>query len=430
MIQEMWQTILQTVKGYSPREKVFLLACMLCSFFISADYALVRPVSNSLFIQNYGAKLFPVAWALSVPLNLAVVYLYNRFIAKLGCFKIYSLVALAIVIGNVCLGIWVKNHPSLSFVFYVWKDVYVMLMFQLLWSVIHSTIELSRARYLYGFLFSIGALGGLSGSLCASKYSLIIGTESLLFFTPAIYGLLTISYYLLIRCSGGVDVKIEASMKKGASLKDSAALIKGSKLLLAILAMVVLMQVTATLTDFQFNTYLEKIYPDKDLRTSYFSRLLAYGNLLTMSFQSIGVYLFIRYLGKFKTHLMIPLILGLNCIAYLFYPVFGMISYSFLTIKCFDFSLFNVIKEMLYIPLKTEEKFRAKALIDVFMYRGAKVLASFFVLLAQLYMAPSMSAMLSWINLGLFCTWVYVVVSIRRFYVDSDALASSPANSF
>ena len=122
---------------------------------------------------------------------------------------------------------------------------------------------------------------------------------------------------------------------------------------------------------------------------------------------------------------MVPAILCLNGLAFVVYPVFGVISYAFLTIKCFDFSLFNVIKEMLYIPLKMEEKFRAKALIDVFMYRGAKVFASFFVLALQVFFSDSVVALLSWVNVGLFVIWCFVVSSIRESY--QDALVVKPA---
>jgi len=216
-------------------------------------------------------------------------------------------------------------------------------------------------------------------------------------------------------------------MNKSSSLRDSFKLIANSKLLLAILCMVTFMQVTATITDFQFNSYLEKLYPEKDLRTQYFGRLLSFGNLLTMSFQFIGIYVFIRFLGKFKTHLMVPAVLCLNGLAFALYPVFGVISYAFLTIKCFDFSLFNVIKEMLYIPLKTEEKFRAKALIDVFMYRGAKVFASFFVLFLQLFFANSVVSLLSWVNVAIFALWCFVVASIREHYYPELQAAKSLA---
>ena len=41
-----------------------------------------------------------------------------------------------------------------------------------------------------------------------------------------------------------------------------------------------------------------------------------------------------------------------------------------------DKDVFNILKEMLYVPLKTDEKFKAKAIIDIFAYRSAKAFAS------------------------------------------------------
>jgi ATP/ADP translocase len=42
-------------------------------------------------------------------------------------------------------------------------------------------------------------------------------------------------------------------------------------------------------------------------------------------------------------------------------------------------SLFGVIREMLYVPLQLDEKFRAKAIIDVFAYRTSKALDILFL---------------------------------------------------
>ncbi|NDE82077.1 MAG: hypothetical protein EB051_00455 [Chlamydiia bacterium] len=414
---------------FSIKEKWFLFAAMCSSYLISLDYALVRPVSNSLFLQAYGASALPYAWMLSIPMNFLIVVFYNKFIHKMGCLKMFLLIASVIAAGNTASSIWIGKGSFFPFIFYIWKDIYIMLMFQLLWSVIHSNVQIAKAKYLYGVLFGIGAIGGLSGSLLASKYAIQLGSESLLLGTLPIYLLLAWSYHKLIQYSSSLELGKDSDMQTGSSVKESLLLIGRSKLLKGIVLMVILMQVTSTITDFQFNTYLEQLYPSKDLRTAYFSKLLGWGNILTMSFQFIGVYVLIRYLGKLKTHLMVPLVLGCNCLAFLCYPVFGVISYSFLTIKCFDFSLFNVIKEMLYIPLKPQEKFKAKALIDVFMYRGAKMFASFFVMLVQLCVANSAVPLLSWITCILCIFWVFIILSIKQSYLEAQDSSLTPVSS-
>jgi molecular chaperone GrpE (heat shock protein) len=138
-----------------------------------------------------------------------------------------------------------------------------------------------------------------------------------------------------------------------------------------------------------------------------------------MLLQLVGVYTLIRVFGKYKTHLLVPLILCINSLTFSFFPTFALISYGFITIKAFDFSLFNVIKEMLYIPLKVEEKFRAKALIDVFIYRGAKVFASLFVLGLQAFFASHLLPVVSWLTTAIFILWMFVVFSIKDCYEQS-----------
>jgi ATP/ADP translocase len=73
---------------------------------------------------------------------------------------------------------------------------------------------------------------------------------------------------------------------------------------------------------------------------------------------------------------------------------------------------------MLYIPMKPEEKFNAKAFIDVFVYRGAKIFASLFVMVLQVYFTASLGSFLSWIMLLLCLCWVFIIISIKDSYAD------------
>ena len=88
---------------------------------------------------------------------------------------------------------------------------------------------------------------------------------------------------------------------------------------------------------------------------------------------------------------------------------FAFITYGFSVIKTFDYSIFNIIKEMLYVPLKTDEKFKAKAIIDVFAYRSAKALASVFVIGMQVLSPAKLPFAYSWGPLTLFLVWIFAV---------------------
>ncbi|MBX9924552.1 MAG: hypothetical protein K2Y01_10620 [Rhabdochlamydiaceae bacterium] len=420
-VKQFWQQI----QALSRKEKLFLLFSMFCSFLISADYAIIRPVSNSLFIHTYGADFFPYVWLVSLPFNLAVVSLYNYLLPKIGCFKIFIISTAAVIIGNVFCGMYISESTSLPFAFYIWKDVYVLLMFQQLWSVIHSTMKMENAKYLYGFLFGIGALGAFTGSFIPGFCAVQMGSESLLYFTVPIYLILVGVYFGLLRHSNHVEKSVSEKTKQSASLPQGCKLIFSSRLLTAILFITAFMQITATLTDFQFQHFLENAYPDKDLRTALFGRIACLGNILTMFFQFVGTYLLIHFFGLQKSHLLVPIFLGINAISFLAFPVIGVVAYSYLMIKCFDFSVFSVIKEMLYIPLRIEEKFQAKALIDVFITRASKAIASFFILFSQTFFVTYSIFSLTWINLSLFCIWCFLIASIKSSYQQTPEKVSS-----
>src|ERR1700722_4356596 len=149
----------------SSQERLFILFAMLCGFFISCEYAIIRPVSNAVFLTAYGSTAFPYAWLATVPLNLFIVGLYNQYLPRLGCFKMFVAVTSFVAATNLFCALFLKQITWLPFVFYLWKEIYVMLMFQQLWSVIHSTIAYERAKYLYGLFFGVGALGAALGSI-------------------------------------------------------------------------------------------------------------------------------------------------------------------------------------------------------------------------------------------------------------------------
>lgn len=410
--------------GFTRSEKLFVFFAMLCSFLISADYSIIRPVSNSLFLTTYGSHFFPYAWLATVPLNLFIVGLYNKYLPKLGCFKCFA-VTIG-VIGGMTLfsALFLSRFSWLPFVFYIWKEVYILLCFQQLWSVIHSIISFERAKYLYGFLFGCGALGAALGSTLPGFFAAKLGSEQLLFASLPLYLLLILSYYFTLKqTSKGIEWKIDQKQEQSSmqAFWHGLKLIGSSRYLLFILLIVSLMQISSSLIDFQFNHALERAILEKDLRTEYTGKIFGIIHTATISLQLFGSFLLLHFLGVKRSHLFVPFLLCLNSIAYLFFPVFGVISFAYISVKSCDFSLFGVIKELLYVPLSPDEKFRAKAVIDVFAYRSSKAVASTLILFLQTLLGVAFIPVLNGSSVILFIIWLILVATL---------LKSSPLTQF
>ena len=392
------------------KEHLFILTAMLCSFFISMDYAVIRPVSNALFITDYGVNFFPYAWISSIPLNLLLVGLYNKYLPKLGCLKTYLSLAIAVIFINCMCAIWIHKVPFLSFFLYIWKDAYIMLIFQQLWSLIHINVSMEQAKYLYGFFFGIGGLGSLLGSLFPSFLAIKIGSESLLYITLPLYLFLIFLYIVMLKQSKQADL-FPLEKKQGLeTILHGLKLIISSRVLIFVSLSVVFMQLISTLVDYQFNTFLEGFVIEKDLRTQYSGRIQTIGQILTTTMQLLGTYFLIRLFGIKRLHVGIPVLLCIISVFCFLFPAFGMITLTFVILKTFDFSLFSIIKEMLYIPLSSDEKFRAKAFVDVFLYRFAKAFASLIILSLQAILSTSLLSVLNATIVFIFTIWIAVAM--------------------
>jgi ATP:ADP antiporter, AAA family len=387
--------------SYTAQERGFILFAMLCGFFICCEYSVIRPVSNSLFISVFGTKFFPYVWLASVPVNLFLVNLYNRLVPKWGSKRLF-LALTALVVGiNIAFALLYKHFPALTFAYYVWKDVYVMLMFQLVWSVIHTNISFKRAKYLYGLFFGVGGMGSIVGSYFPSFFAVTFRSENLLFLSLPIYLLLLIVYLKMSQHSKG-EVPTEAKVKRG-GFYHGLQLISRSRFLIFALLIVTFMQTIAALVDFQFSHFLERKFSQVDLRTEYCARILGIMHALTVALQFLGSFILIQWMGFRRSHYFIPTLLALFASLVAALPIFSLVSMLFIVTKAIDFSLFGVIKEMLYVPLSADEKFRAKSVIDVFAYRCSKGVASLLVLLIS---AMALAESLNLIILILTLVWI------------------------
>lgn len=387
---------------------------MLSGFLISFEYAMTRPASSSIFLSVFSASAIPWVWLVSVPINLAIVYLYNRFLPKIGPVRMVGSIILIVSTIHLICAFSLQTFPELIFLQFIWKDIYIVLMFKQLWSMIHSTISANRAKYLYGTIFGMGTLGSIIGSAIPSFFAVEMGSEQLFLCTLPIYAALYFCYTKAFRHSSLEKASFSKDLTANQSPLESLSLIRRSPLLIVILLLVILMQVSVGLMDYRFNAHLELNILDKDLRTEYVGKMVGLTNIGSGILQFIGGFLMVHILGVRGSHLFIPFMLLGNALICWMIPSFAIISFSYIFIKSIDFSLFGVAREMLYIPMKLDEKFRAKAIIDVFAYRSSKALVAVCILSLQFLAAKELLSVASALSVAVFLGWIAVAFFLLR----------------
>lgn len=399
---------------FARSEKFFLFFAMLSGFLICGEYAITRPTSNALFLTLFSAKAYPWVWLATVPLNLGVIYLYNRFLPKIGPLRMVWGFAFAALCINALAGFFYTEFPQLIFFQYAWKDIYILLMLKQLWSMIHSTIPSTRGKYLYGCIYGIGTCGAVLCSLIPSFLAVSLGSERILYFTTPLYLLLLFSYTMAFHRSNLNQATFEKDLTTDSRPREAFSLIRRSPTLIAVLLLVIFMQFSVGLMEYQFNAHLELNILEKDLRTAYCGRLVGVVNLLSLALQFLGGFLMVRTLGLRGSHFLIPILLCSSAFFSFALPTFAIISCSYVFLKAIDFSLFGVIREMLYAPLQLDAKFRAKAIIDVFAYRTSKAFVSLSLLLLQLLAGSYLLHLTKVLSIAIFIAWLLTVAFLFR----------------
>lgn len=382
---------------------------ILCSFLICCEYATIRPCVNSLFLKTFSADLFPYTWLVAIPLNALFVGIYNWGQRHFSKKTLFLVLVNFILFDHIFMGLFVKDFPSISFVYYLWKDSYILLLFQMLWSSLHQVTSIQKSQYLYGIIFGFGGIGALAGSYYTTILVERVGSTSIFFFT--IPFLLTVQPLFLSLLKHSTE---NPSQKEKVGSFQGIQTLCSSRSLQLICFICVSMQMSSTLLDFQFQKYLQTTFPFLDQRSAILAKIMGTTHLLTLFVQFLGAYVISQRVGIRNTHVLIPCILTLFPLGALALPSLALFATAMITIKTIDFSVFTIFKEMLYIPLSKVEQAQGKAIIDVFGHRAAKGIASFIILSLEYFTGN----VYLWVNislLALLCLWS---VTVFLFFPD------------
>jgi len=182
-----------------------------------------------------------------------------------------------------------------------------------------------------------------------------------------------------------------------------------SKYIFWIAVLVSLSQFSVGLAHFKFNLLLEQLVPNTINKTYYLGLLFSSINLFTLVVQFIVTPIAFKLFQNRTIHLALPAILiilawgGFIVGGGLLLPV----AITFITFKGVDYSIFASAKEILYFPLNKAQRYGAKYVVDMIIYRVAKGIIYFVLIFFQ---SPPV------INLLLFCSLLLWPIAVLMLF--------------
>lgn len=382
----------------------FLVAYFLVLF----NYPLIRAASTTFFFEAYGAKSSPTALFLSVFFLSFSIWACSYLQVRSSAQKVF---ALASILSS---GLFVAGLLGFPYVSFIWKEIYIVIQVHLLLAYANVFFSKEDFKSLVGPIGAVGSIGGILGGLLTSYVSSQWGGTRSVMWIGVVCTTLP-GFFFLLTDTLKFEKKEERKVSPLKSLSDTQV----RNYVLMIASIVVLTQFIINIFDFKFNMAFEAAIPDSTEKTTYLGHLYTLTNGLTLLLQIFVVPLLLKKISEKNYHLFIPLsfILCLGVILVPGFPVFS-ISAVYIYIKAADYSLFSSGKEILYQPLSPEQKYGAKYLTDMLVYRAGKALIAAVLIYIQ------SSTILNIMILGFLTLWVIQV--LRLFRAQKTSLYRGP----
>ncbi|MBI4398751.1 MAG: MFS transporter [Candidatus Omnitrophica bacterium] len=392
---------------------------------------ILKPVRNSIFLEKSGFENLPYVWISTVLIMVGVVTLYVKAAGWVK--KNILLIGLVLFfVSNIFVFWWLlgKDIPGLPFVFYIWVSIFSIMSATQFWTLANDIFNPREAKRLFGFIGSGGILGGMCGGYITGLLVGVLGTVNLLIiaaFILIISAVLiqwiwehTFSYKHSVKIREESEepipiVEVEEKPKPGGS-REALKNIWRSKYLLLLLTMVCLAKLVSTLVEYQFNGIVQGSFIGIDKKTAFFGWFWGMLNTVSFAIQFFLTSRVLRHLGIRVALLILPVGLLFGNMAILLNPAIWSAVCTMMYDGSMNYSLNQASKEVLYVPIAREIRYRVKPFIDMVGYRTAKGLGSVLILFMTHVLVLNMNSV-SVLTLILIGVWVLAAFVMKSSYL-------------
>lgn len=373
--------ILSRIVDIKPGEEVIASLLFIYFFLIMAPYYIIKPYRDAKYLIEVGSLKLPIAYLLTAIFMGFFVAFYSRLQAKVKRRVLIVSSLIFFIVTCFLSGVFfIQGLPWMPIVFWIWANTFIVVLGTQFWILVNDVFNPREAKRLIGFFGSGGLLGGILGGLLMGSLAREI-PDYLLFIASGmlILSIFIVNYIFIWQRkkklptdkADSKDKEIEKEPAK-AGFIDCFNTVRKNYYLVLLAAVVILTFVVATFIDYQSKTIIDIKYEKMGEKTAFFGYFHA--GLLVLPF-FISLFMtsnLIKRYGIRFTLLLFPFILllcsgGIAALPILIFAIIIKVSD-----KSLSFSLNQFVRELLYIPISPEFKYKAKIFIDMFLNRFAK----------------------------------------------------------
>jgi AAA family ATP:ADP antiporter len=360
----------------TPQERAAALWSFGYFFALLASYYVLRPLRDEMGIAG-GVKNLPWLFTATFVSLIVAQPLYGALVAKLPRARFIAIVYqffvanLALFWLLLTLGIAVE---IVARVFFVWVSVFNLFAVAVFWSFMADLFSAEQGKRLFGFIGAGGTAGALLGPVITIGLSGPLGPVNLLIAAALFLELAVFCVYRLERAATAQQGAEAEPRRVGGSAFAALPELLRSPYLAGLGAWVSLLSFCATIVYFEQAHIVSANVHGAGAQTRIFAGIDLAVNLLSLATQ---VFVTARILERFGSGIAagaLPAIYVVGFAVLALAPTPVVVVTLQVVQRWMNFAIANPARQIFFTVVAREEKYKAKNLIDVVIYRGSDAL--------------------------------------------------------
>jgi len=374
-----------------PGEMRALFWSFIYFFALLCSYYIIRPMRDEMGIAGGIEKLqwmftgtFVVMLA-AVPLFgwVAKRFPVRQFLPYVYYFFIANLILFFVLFKSDL------THAYVARAFFIWASVFNLFIVSVFWSFMADIFDNNQAKRLFGVIAAGGTAGALTGPVLTAALVSPLGPANMLLISIAFLAIAVWCIHRIIawkqstNINSGKDdhlrpVKPDSGKEQaiGGSIFAGIRLVFSSPYLTGICFLILLYTTLATFLYFQQAQIIRDSFEDSANRTALFAVMDFSVNFLTIITQLLLTSRIVRKWGLSWALALIPLLLGIGFLLLGMMPMLSVLIAVQVLRRAGNYAVMRPAREMLYVVLGKEEKYKAKNFIDTVVYRGGDAVSA------------------------------------------------------
>lgn len=415
-----------------PGELPALLASFATLFCMFSSYTILRPIRDTMGITSGLEKLPDLFWGTFLAM-LALQPLYAWLTSRLRRPVFLPWVYAFFTANLIAFWLWFHlqaDHTWIARTYYVWVSVFALFIVAVFWSLMADVFTREQAGRMFGFIAAGASTGGLVGPLVAGRLAVPLGTINLLLISAVLLASSLIFMVRVIRWHrqhGAGTRGQETDTPLGGGVLAGFRQVAGSPYLLGIALFVILLSWVSTFLYLEQQAFVARVFTTSDERTRFFSDVDFWVQCLSLIMQLFVFGRLFKWVGHRVMLVSVPLLMTLGYAIFALAPAFPVLVATLAIRRIGEYSITRPCRDSLFTVCTREEKYKAKSLIDTFIYRaGDATSASTFKLLTS-GLGLSVSGV-GWAGAIISAVWAILALALGTSHEHAGRVAEERAN--